>query len=40
MKDSEVQTVTDGVTKTDFNSIFYYVAFDSCVKEFLGVFFL
>ena len=39
MKDSEVQIVTDGVTKTDFNSIFY-VPFDSGVEEFLGMFFL
>lgn len=38
MKDSEVQIVTDGVTKTDFNSIFY-VPFDSGVEEFLGMFF-
>lgn len=39
MKDSEVQIVTDGVTKTDFNSIFYCVPFDSGVEEFLGMFF-
>lgn len=37
-KGSEVQTITDAVTKTDFNSICYCVAFDSGVKRFLGMF--